>query len=108
MDQYPTTGTSVAAGTKINLQVSLGPAPATDTTEPSQNPETVTKTLSVTLPSGEGTVHVVITQNAKTVYDHTVERSQGSVSVSLTGSGTEEIEIYFDGTLSESYPFNFS
>ena len=108
MDQYPTTGTSVAAGTKINLQVSLGPAPATDTTEPSQNPETVTKTLSVTLPSGDGTVHVVITQSAKTVYDHTVERSQGSVSVSLTGSGTEEIEIYFDGTLSESYPFNFS
>ena len=108
IDQYPTATTQVEPGTKINLQVSLGKKPEeTPSPDPSQ-PVTSTKNLAIDLPAGEGTVHVVVTLSDKTVYDQTVERSQGQISVPVTGSGTETVSIYFDSVLSTSYPVDFS
>ena len=107
VSQYPVAGTTVDEGSKVNLQVSKGPDP--NKPKPTdQQPVPTTKTLDVQLPAGEGSVHVVITLDGRVVYDQTLPRSQGTVSPSITGTGIQDVAIYFDDVLELSYPYDFS
>ena len=56
--------------------------------------------LNLSLPTGKETVNVIVKQSGTTVYDKTVSTSQGTLTVTLYGMGTTNIEVYFYQTLS--------
>ena len=95
--------TTVDEGTSITLQVSKGPEPTTPT-EPTEH----TKTIEITLPTDDREiVSVQVTVDGQEAYKKDVDPQQGTIYVPLTGSGTKEVCIYFDGELSQRYPVNF-
>ena len=99
--------TTVEEGTTITLQVSKGPEPETPTP-----PTTHTKTIDITLPQpGEGaegaTIAVRVTVNGAEAYADDVNPEQGTIYVQISGSGTQEVCVYFDNQLHESYSVNF-
>ncbi|SMC40338.1 Stk1 family PASTA domain-containing Ser/Thr kinase [Papillibacter cinnamivorans] len=97
--------TSVPEGTAINFEISVGPA-VTPSEKPVITPVTLTQTIG--LPSGEGVVHVVVELDNAVVFDKTVNKNLGSIPVSLSGTGTEWMYVYFDGVLSDSREITFS
>lgn len=89
---------SVDEGTSVVLQVSKGSEPK----------PTHTKTVKVVLPEDDReSVEVRITVDGKEVFKNSVSTAQGTFYHSVTGSGSMEICIYFDGELEESYTENF-
>ena len=95
--------TTVDEGTAIALQVSKGPEPTTPT-EPTEH----TKTIEINLPTDDREiVSVQVTVDGQEAYKKDVDPQQGTIYVPLTGSGTKEVCIYFDGELSQRYPVNF-
>ena len=118
LTQSVSSGSQVPAGTNIVFTVSSGPAesPSPSPSEsPSDNPSggggsnvTVDKTITVELPNQEGEVRVQVDLDGVTMYSNTVDCSRGSIDVPLSGSGTQDVEIYIDGKLTQSYSVNFS
>ena len=118
LTQSVSSGSQVPAGTNIVFTVSSGPAesPSPSPSEsPSDNPSgggdsnvTVDKTITVDLPDQEGEVRVQVDLDGVTMYSNTVDCSRGSIDVPLSGSGTQDVEIYIDGKLNQSYSVNFS
>ena len=111
----------VPEGTTIYLQVSSGPstvsaAPSesaptaspsvTASSDPTKTP-TKSKKVTVKLPSGEGMVQVRMLYNGEQVYEQTVNRSLGTIYPTINGSGSGTLNIYFDGTLSNSASISF-
>ncbi|WP_295585227.1 Stk1 family PASTA domain-containing Ser/Thr kinase [uncultured Oscillibacter sp.] len=79
-------GTEVTEGSTIKFKVSSGLAPSQ------------TRTISVVLPQdGRESVDVWVTVDGEEQYNNRVSCSQGSVSVSLTGYGTQHVQVYIDG-----------
>ncbi len=69
----------------------------------------VDKSYTVSLPSDSDEVSVVVKVGDSTVYSRSgVDTSQGSLTVTISGSGTQTVSVYIDGTLqsSESVTFN--
>lgn len=123
--------TEVEQGSTITLQVSLGPDP---NVEPSQEPETtppvtenpepettppatsqeptaeVAKSVRVDLPTGRtGTIQVRITVGGVTKYTSTIDATIPSpIYPTLTGKGSQLVEVYFDGSLAQSFVVEFS
>ena len=91
-------GTEVEEGTTITLTVSSGPAA----------PQVVSVTRSYDLPDGEGTVHVVIKVGDSVQFDSTVNKALEEVSCSLSGSGTQQVYVYFDDVVTYSEEVFFS
>ena len=90
--------TQVDEGTSITLQVSKGPE---------TKPE-VTKTIEIALPTdGRETVTVQVTLDGKEVYTQDVKTDVGTTYVSITGSGTMQVCVYFDGELASQFQENF-
>lgn len=90
--------TQVDEGTSITLQVSKGPE---------TKPE-VTKTIEIALPTdGRETVTVQVTLDGKEVYTQDVKTDVGTTYVSITGSGTMQVCVYFDGELATQFQENF-
>ena len=52
-------------------------------------------------------MRVRIEQDGKTVYNQTVNTSQKTLSVTLTGEGKADILIYFDDVLARTIVINF-
>ena len=50
---------------------------------------------------------MAVTVDGQEAYKKDVDPQQGTIYVPLTGSGTKEVCIYFDGELSQRYPVNF-
>lgn len=98
LDQDIDVGTEVEEGTTITLTVSSGP----------KEPEVVSVTRSYDLPEGEGTVHVVIKVGDSVQFDSTVNMALEEVSCSLSGSGTQQVYVYFDDVLTYSEEVFFS
>lgn len=91
-------GTTVDEGTSITLQVSKGPEPSA----------TRTKSIEVVLPNDDReSVDVRITVDGKEQFNNSVGTEQGSFYASITGSGSMEVCIYFDGQLERRYTENF-
>lgn len=110
-------GTSVEKGTSITFQYSLGPEPV----KPSEPPEIEdpdpdntmagisTRTITVD-PSqySSGSVVLRIMVDDVVLYDAPVDSSAGIVSKQASGSGVQQVQIFIDGVMVDSYPINFS
>ena len=79
-------GTEVTEGDTIKFKVSSGLAPSQS------------RTISVMLPQdGRESVDVWVTVDGEEQYNKHVSCAQGSISVSLTGSGIQHVQVYIDG-----------
>ena len=80
------------------------PMPTTDV------PIQITKerSLDVNLPSEPDTIFLVITVGGVQQYAAPVSTSLRSISVTLQGSGTQEVAVYFDDALFDSRSVDFS
>lgn len=100
LEQSLDVGTEVEEGTEITFVVSKGiPSQPTE-------PGSVTKTFD--LPEGEGTVKVEIVVGDETQFDSTVDKSLGSITCTLTGTGTQTVYVKFDGVVKYSESVTFS
>jgi serine/threonine-protein kinase len=106
-------------GTAIDLEVSNGSQYSTggstdatgisDDGSGSEAPsETNSVPLQIALPAGTGAVDVVVMQDGTTVYENTVDKSQAYLDITLTGSGIQYVEVYFDGEFAEGKYIPFS
>ena len=56
-----------------------------------------TKIITVVIPQSNPTTNVRVVQDGKVIHNQTHSKNEGSVDVTVTGSGTSKIDIYFDG-----------
>ena len=115
--------TQVAEGTTIRFRVSLGPDPAA-TPSPSVEPtpeatpaptpddgeeELKPYTFNVSLPrDGRESVQVNVTVgDGQYSYSNTYDTIMQSIPITVYGSGTQEIRVYFDGELAETTTHDF-
>lgn len=102
IDQSIPEGTQVNKGDTIVLTVSKGSAQ----TAPSEN---VTISETFALPQdGRESVHVVVTLNGQQQHEGSANCSDGSIAVELTGTGTGNVEVYYDGQLAERRTVDFN
>ena len=112
MDQYPEAGTQVSEGIKVNLHISLGPDPSTlPAPEPDPEPEDNqdgSKTVSIPLPSEDGMIHLRVEMDGEDVFNGEVDAAMNSYQMlTLFGSGTKKLYIYYDGALSRTFDVEF-
>lgn len=85
-------------------------APSTEPpVEPSTQPSgSSSRHIDISLPTNRAEVKVTIRVDGQTVYDQTVETAKILISPTISGSGTQLVEVYFDDVLysSESITFN--
>lgn len=98
LEQSIKAGTEVEEGTEIIFTVSAG------------EPEDVSgsKTMTFNLPEGEGTVDVQVLVDSEVQYSDTVDKSLGSVTYTLTGTGTQQVTVKFDGVVTYQESVNFA
>ena len=105
--QDPGNGVEVAENTTVTIQISKGPQ------EPERPDETEgipkKKTINVTLPDDKETVVIKIEVGSTVAYEGTVNvaGTNGVFSRTVESSGTQTINIYFDGVLNQQYSLNF-
>ena len=105
IDQNPKAGTEVDEGSTVNLEVSLGP-------DPSQVPAEISKVVVISVPQdlnpGE-LLHMTVTMNGETVFDEDVDTAmQMAVPVTVAGTGSTILSVYFNGVLDHNIPIEFS
>ena len=115
MDQYPTEGTQVSEGTKVNLQISLGPDPSTipePEPEPSEPVGPAAKVVSVPLPVRDGMVRLTVRLDGEPILDAEMDAAMNE-SVELTinppasGVGERILYIYYDNVLDRKITVEF-
>lgn len=75
---------------------------------PVREEATTTKSYSVMIPSSaDDNVNVKIVADGKTIHQGTHSKSEGAVTVNITGSGTKSIEAYIDGQKVDSTTLDF-
>ena len=84
--------TNVAEGTKIDLTLRKSDSSPDGTVE-----VVTTKVITVVIPQSNPTTNVRVVQDGKVIHNQTHSKNEGSVDVTVTGSGTSKIDIYFDG-----------
>ena len=112
LDQYPEAGTQVSEGIKVNLHISLGPDPSTlpvpePDPEPEENPDG-SKTVSIPLPAGDGMIHLRVEMDGEDIFNGEVDAAMNtSQMLTVFGSGTKKLYIYYDGALSRTMDVEF-
>ena len=99
--------TKTDRGTSVRLTITV--EAATPSATPSPTPEATSKqSLTIDLPQDRETATVVIKRGGSEVYHQSHQTSEKRVTVSVTGSGTQKIEITIDGQLffSQNVKFN--
>ncbi|MCF0123144.1 MAG: Stk1 family PASTA domain-containing Ser/Thr kinase [Ruminiclostridium sp.] len=89
--------TEVEEGTAVTLHYSKGDDPKPISSQP----------VSVNLPDDRESVTVCITVGGQEVYNQVVNTSVGVVTTSVSGTGTQEVNIYIDGVLVETKNVQF-
>ena len=120
ISQYPLFKTEVSEGTEVNLVISKGPDPSTQTPDPppvtDPDPDTgtdpepipVSKTERIDLSSHEGTINVRVLMDGAEVFGKDIDANMESwVDVTVTGTGTKELAVYVNGVLDHTVPVNF-
>lgn len=112
ISQSPDAGTEIKKGYRINVVISSGEVPKNNTTSEEvpaiqEQPELKTVYLTVDLPTDRETVDVTIKIDGKDVYSQNYTTAGGTADLRITGSGTKNVEIYFDGELAKSENVNF-
>ncbi len=112
-------GSQISKKTAINITVSKGKAKEDEPVNPPANdnppsggenddkPVNTSYNLNLSLPTGKETVNVIVKQSGTTVYDKTVSTAQGTLTVTLYGMGTTNIEVYYDGLLIKTQKVSF-
>ncbi len=118
--QYPAADTEVEEGTKVNLQVSMGPDPAAQqpvtpeppsggegsgTTTPVEPAPQGTEYVDIPLPDSGAQVRLVVMVDGNTIWDQTYDTTmETSASVPVTGDwgSTKTVTYLFDGVISGS------
>ena len=115
MDQYPTEGTQVSEGTKVNLQISLGPDPSTipnPEPEPPVSNESVAKVVSIPLPMRDGMVRLTVRLDGEAILDTDMDAAMND-SVELTinppsnGGSERVLYVYYDNVLDRKITVEF-
>ena len=105
VSHYPTYGTEVAEGTKVNLQISKGPDPST------QEPQMVTKEVSIPLPDTGGVVNVTVMMDGTVVYTGDVDTAMETavpVTVTAEEGSSKTLFVYINGTQYGNYTVEFT
>ena len=89
--------TKVTEGTAITLHYSKGPEAKPITSKP----------ITVVLPPEPESVTVRITLGGQEVYNDVVSTSAGTLVTTVSGTGSQEVCVYIDGQLLETYTVNF-
>ena len=109
--QYPVEGTQVSEGTEVNLVVSKGPDPATQTPDPPVS-GTVTRYVTIYLDGYEGTVNIRLLMDGVEVGNETVDATlDEACSIPITapaGSGAKQVAYYINGEAKGTIPVNFN
>lgn len=101
MDQHPGATTEVGEGTKVNLQVSIGPDPASI-------PAEITKNIDIPLPESDEVINVMVMMDGVVVYEHNEDAAMNSaITIQLTASGTKILSVFYDGVLGETITVEF-
>ena len=102
VDQSLDAYTEVVQGTKINLQVSKGPDPATIT------PKEQTKSFQIALPSEPSVVQIEVRDGDKVIMSRSADTAlDAAVTCTVTGTGVKTYQIFFNGTLIKTETVNF-
>ena len=108
--QYPVAETQVAEGTEVNLVVSKGPDPATQTPDPPVS-GTVTRYVTIYLDGYEGTVNIRLLMDGVEVGNETADATlEEACSIPITapaGSGLKQVAYYVNGEAKGTIPINF-
>lgn len=102
--QYPAPLTEVPEGTRVNLQISKGPDPAT-------LPKEITKTIEISLPDNGVVVNVQVLMDGQVILAKNVDTAMElSCSVTITAMEGERktLVVYIDGVLTDSIPVEFA
>ena len=84
------------------------PEDPSDPTEDSDVPETVTKQQVIGIPNRQETYALSIYHNGVAILESiTINPGQSSVTISLTGTGTQTYEIYVNGAYHNSFTVEF-
>lgn len=103
IDQSIDAYTEVHQGTVIDLQVSKGPDPAT------QTPEEVTKSFSISIPGDVSSVKVTVKDGGNIVLERTVDTSlEAAVTCTVTGTGVKSYDIYINDQFKMTQQVNFN
>ena len=89
--------TEVEEGTAITLHYSKGPEAKPITSKP----------ITVVLPPEPESVTVRITLAGQEVYNDVVSTSAGTLVTTVSGTGSQEVCVYIDDQLLETYTVNF-
>jgi len=60
------------------------------------------KIVTVLVPQDKETTTIRVLQDGRVIHNQVHSKSEGSIDVTVTGSGTVELEIYYDGTFNNS------
>ena len=60
------------------------------------------KIVTVLVPQNNETTTIRVLQDGKVIHNQVHRKSEGSVDITVKGSGTVELEIYYDGTFNNS------
>ncbi len=117
VDQSVPSAIETTEGSAIDLQVSNGSQHSSGGTDASgisndtgsESPSEVKDyPIQLALPDGTGNVYVLIKQDGDTVYENSVSKSQAYLNVTLTGSGMQYVEVYYDGVFQQGEYIRFS
>jgi len=104
--QYPEFNAMVTEGTKVNLQVSLGPEPST---QPPEEPGEVQLTYTVQLPSTGEIVTVRATLDGEEVYNQDFDTAmEVAAEIPLSGAGTKQLVVYINDTIARQETIVFT
>ena len=115
MDQYPTEGTQVSEGTKVNLQISLGPDPSTipePEPEPAEPVGPAAQVVTIPLPVSDGMVRLTVRMDGEPILDAEMDAAMND-SVELTinppasGVGERVLYVYYDNVLNRKITVEF-
>ena len=85
------------------------PEPEEKPAEPETPPEPQLSSLDVEieLPEGEGTVMVTVKVDGSTYLEYPVDKDRGTISFTIEGAGTKQMDVYFDGVLQQTRELKF-
>lgn len=89
----------------VSTPPDASPSPSPSSSTPSSSPaQLITRTLTVSLPSGEGSTHVEVFLGGMRIYNNVVTNATGTLTLqNVQGYVGDIVEVYFDGMLWESY-----
>ncbi len=109
ISQSPAAHSEVKKGYRVNVVISSGKSEEKPDEEPPEveQPQMNTVYMTVNLPTDRENVNVSVKIDGNVIHEQSYNTSSGTVDIRLTSHGTKNVEVYFDGVLSNSQNINF-